>query len=214
MDGSGPVEDVVSGIGQPYYLYVDLIDSRLYWADLQNTYIRRMSLDGQGIVEDFITGLTYVRDIALDTKGGKIYWGDRGASTIQSMRLDGSEVITTLYGPWDGLDRPHGLALDVDAGKIYWTDTRTMAVHRGDMDGTGPLESIATGLDGPWSIGMILPQPDSDFDGLIDFSEFARFAQNWLDADCSFCHGADYNTDNNVTSSDLQIFADQWLASP
>jgi len=214
IDGSGPIEEFLTGLGTPYYIELDLIGNMLYWSDLQNTYIRRKSLDGDQPAEDFITGLTYVRDIAVDTFGGRIFWGDRGASTIQRMNLDGTGPIETLYGPWNGLDRPHGLALDIDEGKIYWTDTRTYSVHRGDMNGSGPLESIATGLDGPWSIGMILPKPDSDKDGFVDFADFARFAQGWLSEDCGFCRGADYNSDNIVNPADLQIFADQWLATP
>ncbi|MBN2272407.1 MAG: hypothetical protein JXN61_17480, partial [Sedimentisphaerales bacterium] len=154
LDGSGPIEDIVTGVGQPYYIELDLTNSRIYWGDLQNTVIHRANLDGTG-AEDFITGLNYVRDMRLDLTAGKIYWGDRGSSKIQRANLDGTGGIEDLYGPADGLDRPHGLLLDTAAGKIYWTDTVTSAVHRGNMDGSGAVEDLATGLNGPWALAMV-----------------------------------------------------------
>ncbi len=214
MDGSGPIEDVVNGAGQPYYLEIDLIDNRLYWGDFENTYIRRMRLDGNGMVEDFVTGLVHVRDIVVDHEDDMLYWGDRGSHSIQRTSLDGTGVIETLYGFYDGLDRPHGLALDAQDRKLYWTDTTTNAVYRGALDGSAPLQSIATGLDGPWSIGLILPKPDSDRDGDVDLADFARFASEWLTEGCDFCTGADYTNDRRVGPRDLQVFSEQWLSGP
>lgn len=154
LDGSGPIEDVVTGVGQPYYIELDLTNSRIYWSDVQNTIIHRANLDGTG-VEDFITGLTYVRDMVLDLPAGKIYWGDRGSSNIQRANLDGTGGIEELFGPIDGLIRPHGLLLDAPAGKIYWTDTVTCAVHRGNTDGSGSVEDLVTGLDDPYALAIV-----------------------------------------------------------
>ncbi|HLB75271.1 MAG TPA: lamin tail domain-containing protein, partial [Sedimentisphaerales bacterium] len=155
LDGSGPIEDVVTGVGQPYYIELDLTNSRIYWSDVQNTVIHRANLDGTG-AEDFITGLNYVRDIVLDLPADKIYWGDRGSSKIQRTNLDRTGGIEDLFGPEDGLGRPHGLLLDAPAGKIYWTDTITSAVHRGNADGSGTVEDLATGLNGPWALAIVM----------------------------------------------------------
>ncbi|MBC8217537.1 MAG: hypothetical protein H8E73_03655, partial [Planctomycetes bacterium] len=157
LDGSGPIEDVVTGLGQPYYIELDLTNSRIYWSDAENSVIYRANLDGTG-GEVFITGLNHVRDIALDLSAGKIYWGDRGSSKIQRANLDAPGAVEDLFGPADGLDRPHGLLLDPNENKIYWTDTVTSAVHRGNTDGSGSLEDLATGLNGPWALAIVMVQ--------------------------------------------------------
>jgi sugar lactone lactonase YvrE len=178
IDGSGPIEDVVTGLGQPYYIELDSTNSRIYWSDLQNSVIHRVNLDGTG-AEDFITGLNHVRDIVLDLSAGKIYWGDRGSSKIQRANLDGTGGIEDLFGPADGLDRPHGLLLDAAEGKIYWTDTVTSAVHRANMDGNGPVENLVTGLNGPWALAIVMVRKvryaDADATGANDGS-------SWKDA--------------------------------
>ena len=155
IDGSGLIEDVVTGLGQPYYIELDLTNSRIYWSDVENSVIHRANLDGTG-GEDFITGLDHVRDIVLDLPAGRIYWGDRGSSKIQRANLDGTGGVEDLFGPTDGLGRPHGLLLDATEDKIYWTDTVTSAIHRGNTDGSGSVEDLVTGLDGPWSLAIVM----------------------------------------------------------
>jgi len=155
IDGSGPIEDVVTGLGQPYYIELDLTNSRIYWSDAESPIIHRANLDGTG-GEDFITGLNHVRDIVLDLPAGKIYWGDRGSSKIQRANLDGTGAVEDLFGPADGLDRPHGLLLDATEDKIYWTDTETCAVHRGNTDGSGSVEDLVTELHGPWALAIVI----------------------------------------------------------
>ena len=49
------------------------------------------------------------------------------------------------------------------------------------------------------------------YDGKLGLSDFAFFAQQWLQNDCGFCAGADLTDDGNVTMDDLLVFADNWL---
>ncbi|MCD6393801.1 MAG: lamin tail domain-containing protein [Planctomycetes bacterium] len=154
LDGTGPIENVITGTGVPYYLTLDLPNSRIYWADVNNTVIRRANLDGTGI-EVFISGLTYVRDVVLDVPGNKIYWCDRYDSIVQRANLNDGSGIEILYGP-TGLDRPHGLLLDDTDDTLYWTDTDTTAVYRGNKEGTAPMEILASGLDGPWALAIVM----------------------------------------------------------
>jgi low-density lipoprotein receptor class B/polymorphic membrane protein len=175
LGGSGPIEDVVTGLGEPYYIELDLTNSRIYWSDVDSPVIHRANLDGTG-AEDFITGLSRVRDIVVDLPGGKIYWGDRESSKIQRANLDGTGEVEDLFGLADGLDRPHGLLLVAAEDKIYWTDTVTSAVHRGNTDGSGSVEDLATGLNGPWALAIVMVQEvkyvDADAAGANDGSSW------------------------------------------
>jgi hypothetical protein len=49
----------------------------------------------------------------------------------------------------------------------------------------------------------------------VDFEHFARFAEHWLQEDCSelnnWCDGADLNQVNGVNGADLRLFVEPWL---
>jgi hypothetical protein len=60
--------------------------------------------------------------------------------------------------------------------------------------------------------------PTSDFnsDTNVDFADFAVFASQWQLTDCNdpnWCEGTDLDTDGNVNSDDLILFAEYWLES-
>jgi hypothetical protein len=52
-------------------------------------------------------------------------------------------------------------------------------------------------------------------DCIVSFTDFVRFAEYWLWADCSelnsWCDGADLNHINGVDFTDLYLLADEWL---
>ncbi len=56
---------------------------------------------------------------------------------------------------------------------------------------------------------------DIAFDGIIDFRDFARVAESWLDQSCSpsnaWCRGADITADESVDFRDVLFLADCWL---
>ena len=58
---------------------------------------------------------------------------------------------------------------------------------------------------------------DIAFDGIIDFGDFARLAESWLDQSCSqtnaWCQGADITTDESVDFRDVLFLADCWLVT-
>lgn len=64
LDGSDP-EILVSGIGSPQDIALDLSSGKMIWGDLWDATVRRANLDGSG-VEDLITGLSFPRGVALD----------------------------------------------------------------------------------------------------------------------------------------------------
>jgi len=59
---------------------------------------------------------------------------------------------------------------------------------------------------------------DLDFDGQVNFKDFAGFANNWGRTDCNsanhWCSYADLNRDGDVDKIDLKNFTEQWLCDP
>jgi len=218
LDGS-EIETIVSGMGQCYYLELDLVTRKIYWSQLgpqtAGTLIYRANLDGSGI-EHLITGTGHTRDIVLDAAAGKMYWGDRSVDNPGIFRadLDGTH-IEQLYSGDQGLIRPHGLLLDRRAGLIYWSDTRTFGIHRAPMDGSGPVEDLAMDLDAPWRLAFLEITADINQDGQVDFHDLARLALAWQASPCDWdnlwCHGTDLSGNGVVDANDLRLFSDQWL---
>jgi hypothetical protein len=54
---------------------------------------------------------------------------------------------------------------------------------------------------------------DINFDGDVNFADFAIFAGYWLDANCGKCGGADLTGDGIVDVNDLAKLAGNWLKS-
>ncbi|MHC4790197.1 MAG: hypothetical protein ACYS8Y_01965 [Planctomycetota bacterium] len=52
---------------------------------------------------------------------------------------------------------------------------------------------------------------DMDNDRVIDFNDFANFAEQWRKTGCGQCDGADFTGDGNVDENDLGEFAENWL---
>ena len=79
------------------------------------------------------------------------------------------------------------------------------------MESFGPIEDLADfGLDGLQVLWPFLP-PDFDFDGDVDFVDFALFAADWQETGCAICSRADLNCDGKVDLLDLQEFGVNWL---
>jgi hypothetical protein len=97
------------------------------------------------------------------------------------------------------------------------------------IDGGG-----GTSIGGPYVLTGTIGQADADWtEGggyevlggfwpggplcMVDFGDFANFAEYWLEAPCSesndWCSGADLNHMDDVDFSDLDIFVESWLGS-
>jgi sugar lactone lactonase YvrE len=149
LNGTG-VEDLVTGLGIPLGIALDIAAGKMYWGDSGPDKIQRANLDGTG-VEDLVTaGLEDPIGIALDIAAGKMYWTDAITQKIQRANLDGTSVEDLVTA---GLDRPAGIALDVAAGKMYWTDFGTAKVQRANLDGTS-VEDLVTGLSVPEGLAL------------------------------------------------------------
>jgi hypothetical protein len=52
---------------------------------------------------------------------------------------------------------------------------------------------------------------DCQPDGRVDLADFKCLGDNWLDANCGTCNGADFDGDGNVNLYDFAVMADNWL---
>jgi low density lipoprotein receptor-related protein 5/6 len=82
LDGTD-LETLVSGLGWPFHIALDVSAGKMYWADAVAPKIQRANLDGGGVEDLVTTGLDFPAGIALDLSAGKMYWADAGAPKIQ-----------------------------------------------------------------------------------------------------------------------------------
>jgi len=52
---------------------------------------------------------------------------------------------------------------------------------------------------------------DCEPDGDVDWADLQCLVENWLDADCGYCSGADFSGDNKVNFYDFVMMAENWL---
>jgi hypothetical protein len=146
-DGSGLTMLVDTG-GGIRGLDVDLGAGKMYWADVNNLFIRRANLDGTG-QEDLIQlpggkEPAFPSALALHTPSGKFYWGDQTLGTMNRANLDGSGQEVLFSTPFH-----RGLAIDHLNGKMYWSTSNTQfkgEIWRSNLDGSG-REAVVTSLD-------------------------------------------------------------------
>ncbi len=97
-----------------------------------------------------------------------------------------------------------------------WIDTDDLAVnsHLGDNGHYSAAGLVDMGERFANTYLSTLPKRgDVEPDGDIDLSDFARLAEQWLNANCGFCSGADLNSDLDVDFEDLVILTEGWLDS-
>lgn len=152
VDGTG-VEEVVTGLGLPEGIALDLAAGKVYWTEawfpgLADSYvpkIQRANLDGTEIQSVFPDlrrlGVYSPGGIALDVAAGKVYWTDTTVTrSIQRANFDGmgfQHLVT------HGIRLPLDVKLDPPAGKMYWSDSDTGKIQRANLDGTH-VEDLVT----------------------------------------------------------------------
>ena len=182
LDGSN-IEILVTGLGSPDGIALDVDEGKIYWADLNadkrlhGGKIQRASLDGSNI-ETLVAGASNPNGIALDVDEGKIYWADPVSDKIQRANLDGSNIETLVAD----VDIPDGIALDVDEGKIYWVDASAQKIQRANLDGSN-IETLVVGLDDPGGLAL-------------DMTEGQMY---WMDTDTGSIYRANLDGSNIET---------------
>lgn len=105
------VSPVLAGIaGGAAALDVDLKDKHVYWSNVVNDTIERVSLSHIGAVESIISSdLKLVDGIAFDWINRKLYWTDGRRRVIEVTDADETNMRLTLVK--EGLDKPRAIVL-------------------------------------------------------------------------------------------------------
>ncbi|MFD2553072.1 PKD domain-containing protein [Sphingobacterium tabacisoli] len=135
-DGSN-VEELLSGLGAPYGVAVNLADNKMYIAD--GTNVSRANLDGSGYEKEFIKVVGgSMRAIGFNSKTGFIYYYDVNEENLHVAKADGtggSILIAGAYG--------YGMYVDEINEKIYYDDRNAGGLMRAELNGSGVVK-IAT----------------------------------------------------------------------
>ncbi len=148
LDGTNQ-EIVVSGITSPVGIFVDVVNSKLYW--IEDNAIKRSNLDGSssGLVATISLGAKY---LTADISNNALFWTNSVEDVIYTVSTNGgtpSGIITSAASPM-------GIELDVSRSKLYWCDQGTGSVMRADTDGSN-IETLEAGFPIPWGIDLNNP---------------------------------------------------------
>ena len=137
LDGSGPLQTVVTGVSSAFAIALDLANNHIYWVDQQTTadHIARANLDDTGwtVLVDLspdLFGSSALNDIRLDLANGKMYFCDDLRTQIWRANLDGSEQEILFTG----LPGPDFIALDLAAIPELPDYDASGLVDQGDLD--------------------------------------------------------------------------------
>lgn len=131
-DGS-EVEELASGIIDPYSIALNLEEGKIYWSD-DAGHVSVANLDGSDVVTDFITiedGM--MRGLDYDSKHRKIYFYEVNEEVLYMADSNGGNVQPVVEGTYG-----YGVYVDEKNDKIYYDDQRADAIVRANLDGSNP----------------------------------------------------------------------------
>lgn len=138
LDGTGTVEDLITG--RPFMgdLELDLTAGKIYWTETSRGSFWSADLDGTN-VDEVRSGLNSPYYFELDTASQSIYWAESSNSVIHRMNLDGTGPIDTVVS---GQDRVRDVGLDMAGGMIYFNDRDLHLIQRAPLDGSSAPETL------------------------------------------------------------------------
>ena len=162
-----------------------------------------------------ITGGSKLRSISGYNESQTIL---TGGSTAENIITNDYSYALLSGGFVDGILNPkHNSQITV-----YGSDFNYPLGYIADVSGTltgtlanGDMINIVFIREGNGAILLANPNiADFDYDGIVNFVDFATFASYWQNTDCAIlnnCEGADFGPDGDVDLEDLKQFASNWL---
>lgn len=133
-DGS-ELQEIVSGISDPYSIALNVDDGKVYWADDAGN-VSRANLDGSGLEREFIhIDGGQLRGIAYDSKNKVIYFYEVNDENLYAAKADGSgvgKIVEGVYG--------YSILVDEVNAKLYYEDRNTPAIMQSNLDGSGAVK--------------------------------------------------------------------------
>ncbi|XP_022788297.1 uncharacterized protein LOC111328184 [Stylophora pistillata] len=132
------------------------IDKPIYWSDVDDKKIKRMSVTGVG-GEEIIAwrNVGNVDGLTLDAENDLIYWTDATSLSIERANTNGQGRVTLL----SGLDKPRAIILYKTRGTkwMFWTDWGAIPkIERANLDGQS-RRTIVSG-DLKWPNGLVIDE--------------------------------------------------------
>ncbi len=146
LEGEG-VTVLVTGLGFPADVDLDLEGRKLYWCDQQMSVIERANLDGSQREAVIETPSPYYLD--LDLPGHRLFWGDFSAGNIHHVSLEGGVPVNVFTGQ----PRVRGVKLDLERGEMVWCNRKSNHVQKRLIAG-GPVKTVIDGLDTPHGLAI------------------------------------------------------------
>ena len=138
MDTTGAnMEEIASGITDPYSIVLNLTGGKIYWADDAGN-VSRANLDGSGLEREFIhIADGQMRGIAYSPKKDIIYFYEVNKEDLYAAKSDGTGVAKIITGAF-------GYCIFVDDvnGKLYYEDRNKPAIMQSNLDGSGIVKIV------------------------------------------------------------------------
>ncbi|MGK0458152.1 MAG: PKD repeat protein [Polaribacter sp.] len=139
MDKDGAnLENIVSNIGDPYAIALDVAGNKIFWVD-DDANVSKANLDGSNPEIGFLTvaGAQW-RAISLDVENNKMYVYDVNAENLYQADLDGSNasiIVAGVYG--------YAILVDTVNDKIYFDDQNSDELKVANLDGSN-MQTVNT----------------------------------------------------------------------
>lgn len=138
MDTTGNnMEELVSGITDPYSVAINLTGGKIYWADDAGN-ISRANLDGSGLEREFIHITDgQMRGIAYSYKQDIIYFYEVNNEDLYAAKSDGTGAAKIIEGAYG-----YSILVDDKNSKLYYEDRNKPAIMQSNLDGSGIVKIV------------------------------------------------------------------------
>lgn len=175
------------------------------WTNNQALYVGRNGSGELTITNGGLVSVDAILNIDTDGDGdGFIYIASGGMLAIEGNAASSFTNFLTLVNGTGAIK--------------YWNGTNWAGIEDATYGVDYTLEYLTTGdLAGYTMLTVYVPgppDPDVNGDGDVDMQDFAGFAAHWLEVGCAgpdWCGSADVDYSGDVSFSDLQIIAENWI---